>query len=71
MGRLANMHEKDKSGRDESFNPILPSMQKTSEDQARACPLEGSSPYRINGDTSADEALKKIRTANSISISPG
>lgn len=55
---------------DGAFNPTFPSIQNVSEDSARPNFLE-SIPYQLNGDHSSEEALKKIRTANTIAISPG
>ena len=55
---------------DGAFNPTFPSVQNVSEDSGRPNFLE-SIPYQLNGDHSSEEALKKIRTANTIAISPG
>ncbi|KAG6988994.1 GPR1/FUN34/YaaH-class plasma membrane protein [Physcia stellaris] len=54
---------------DGTFNPAFPSVQNVSEDSGRPNFLE-SIPYQLNGDHSSEEALKKIRTANTIAISP-
>ncbi|MCJ1260312.1 hypothetical protein MMC22_000172 [Lobaria immixta] len=62
-------HEKDATNRDDAFNPTFSSLQNVSEDSARPNFLE-STPYRLHGDIPSDEALRKIRTANSVSISP-
>ncbi len=67
--------EKRHSSHDDTFNPIFPSLPNVSEDSgprnymdARDAP----SPFlRKTADTSSEEALKQIRTANTISISPG
>ncbi|KAI4186274.1 MAG: hypothetical protein LQ346_005723 [Caloplaca aetnensis] len=66
--------EKRHSSHDDTFNPIFPSLPNVSEDSgprnymdARDAP----SPFlRKTADTSSDEALRQIRTANTISISP-
>lgn len=65
-------HEKnfDRNNSDGAFNPTFPSLQNVSEDSSSPKILDGI-PYQLNGDHSSDEALKKIRTANNISISPG
>ena len=55
----------------DSFNPIFPSLQNVSEDSGPRNFLDTPSPYRLNANTTSDEALKQIRTANSVSISPG
>ena len=55
---------------DGAFGPNFPSIQNVSEDSSRPAILDGI-PYQLNGDHSSDEALKKIRTANTIAISPG
>ena len=55
---------------DGAFNPNFPSLQNVSEDSSRPAILDGI-PYQLNGDHSSEEALKKIRTANTIAISPG
>lgn len=70
MNNLANEHEKEIAGRDDAFNSTFPSLQNVSEDSARPNYRE-SSPCRLHGDISSEEALRKIRTAQSISISPG
>ena len=62
--------EKNIPSRDDVFNITFPTVQTVSEDSARPNNLE-TSPYRLHGDTPSDEALRKIRTANSITISPG
>lgn len=66
--------EKRHSSYDDTFNPIFPSLPNVSEDSgprnymdARDAP----SPFRLKAETSSDEALRQIRTANTISISPG
>ena len=69
MDRLEN--EKGLAGHEDSFNPIFPSLQNVSEDSGHRNYLDAPSPYRLNADVSSDEALKQIRTANTISISPG
>ena len=65
-------HEKTygRQNSDGAFNPTFPSLHNVSEDSTRPCILD-SMPYQINGDHSSEEALKKIRTANTIAISPG
>lgn len=69
MNRSHLEHEKETTNRDDALNPTLPSLQNISED-SRPHFLE-STPYHQHGDTPSDEALRKIRTANSVSISPG
>ncbi|KAL8914532.1 MAG: hypothetical protein Q9171_000885 [Xanthocarpia ochracea] len=66
--------EKNHAGSDDTFNPIFASMQNVSEDSSRRDFLDTSSPYRLKADSdnaSSSEALKQIRTANTVSISPG
>jgi hypothetical protein len=57
------------SSNKEGFNPIFPSLQNVSEDSGRPNYID-SVPYQINGDHSSEEALRKIRTANTVAISP-
>lgn len=65
-------HEKNLAGPDDTFSPIFASMQNVSEDSGQRNFLDGPSPYRMKPDnTSSDEALKQIKTANTVSISPG
>lgn len=70
MNHHTSEREKDISGRGDGFNATLSSKQKVFEDSAHPNLLE-SSPYHLHGDTPGEEALRKIRTANSVSISPG
>ena len=64
--------EKNLAGPDDTFSPVFASMQNVSEDSGHRKFLDGPSPYRLKADnTSSDEALKQIRTANTVSISPG
>ncbi|MCJ1277196.1 hypothetical protein MMC21_005006 [Puttea exsequens] len=55
-----------------NFNPTFPSVQNVSEETNRRDYLNNSptSPYHLGRDIPSDEALNKIRTANSITISP-
>ena len=55
-----------------TFNPTFPSLQNLSEDPNRANNVNSSptSPYNQDRDVASDEALNKIRTANSVTISP-
>ena len=53
----------------DGFNPTFPSLQNVSEDSARPNYVD-SLPYQLNGDHSSEEALRKIRTANTVAISP-
>ncbi|KAL8769710.1 MAG: hypothetical protein Q9209_004326 [Squamulea sp. 1 TL-2023] len=63
--------EKKPIGSDDTFNPIFASMQNVSEDSGHRSFLDAPSPYRLKPDnSSSDEALKQIRTANTVSISP-
>jgi hypothetical protein len=57
------------SSNKEGFNPTFPSLQNVSEDSGRPNYID-SVPYQINGDHSSEEALRKIRTANTVAISP-
>lgn len=64
--------EKKLPGPDDTFSPVFSSMQNVSEDSGQRNFLDGPSPYRTRPDnTSSDEALKQIKTANTVSISPG
>ena len=53
----------------DGFNPTFPSLHNVSEDSDRKNYAD-SVPYQLNGDHSSEEALRKIRTANTIAISP-
>ncbi|KAI4204860.1 MAG: hypothetical protein LQ350_000926 [Teloschistes chrysophthalmus] len=55
---------------DDTFNPVFSSLQSSSEDSGHRNYMDPPSPYRLKADASSDEALKHIRTANTISISP-
>ena len=61
---------------EKSFNPPLntsfPSRHNVSEESARPNYVNNSptSPYHLNRDVASDEAINKIRTANSVTISP-
>ena len=63
--------EKKLSSHDDTFNPIFPSLHNVSEDSGPRNYTDAPSPLRLKADTSSDEALRHIRTANTISISPG
>ncbi|KAL8679903.1 MAG: hypothetical protein Q9224_000096 [Gallowayella concinna] len=63
--------EKGHTSPDSKFNPVFASMQNDSEDSGHRDFLDAPSPYRLKPDnSSSDEALKQIRTANTVSISP-
>ena len=71
-------HEKDPGLSDNIFNPIFSSLHNVSEDSGHRkyldAPMEPPSPYRpkaADTESTSDEALKHLRTANSITISPG
>lgn len=57
------------SSNKEGFNPTFPSLQNVSEDSGRPNYTD-SVPYQLNADHTSQEALRKIRTANTINISP-
>ncbi|KAL8952285.1 MAG: hypothetical protein Q9222_001816, partial [Ikaeria aurantiellina] len=61
--------EKSFSAPDDTFQSMFASLHNVSEDSGPRKYMDAS-PYHLKGDTSSDEALKHIRTANSISISP-
>lgn len=63
--RKTEDHEKD-------FNPPFPSRHNVSEESARPNYVNHSptSPYHLGRDVPSDEAINKIRTANSVTISP-
>lgn len=63
--------EKKILSHDDTFNPIFPSLHNVSEDSGPRNYVDAPSPSRLKADTSSDEALRHIRTANTISISPG
>lgn len=54
------------------FNPSFPSRHNVSEESARPNYVNNSptSPYHLGRDVPSDEAINKIRTANSVTISP-
>lgn len=62
--------EKKILSHDDTFNPIFPSLHNVSEDSGPRNYVDAPSPSRLKADTSSDEALRHIRTANTISISP-
>ncbi|KAL8780498.1 MAG: hypothetical protein Q9194_000856 [Teloschistes cf. exilis] len=62
--------EKRLTDMDDTFNPVFSSLQSNSEDSGHRNYMDPPSPYRLKADASSDEALKHIRTANTISISP-
>ena len=73
MDRFATAMDQEKALpglRHEPFNPIFPSLQNVSQESERPNFLENH-PYPLGRDVPSDEALRKIRTANSITISPG
>lgn len=64
--------EKKLPSHDDTFNPNFPSLHNVSEDSGPRNFMDPpASPFRLKADTSSDEALRQIRTANTISISPG
>lgn len=63
--------EKRLTDMDDTFNPVFSSLQSNSEDSGHRNYMDPPSPYRLKADASSEEALKHIRTANTISISPG
>lgn len=65
MSRKGSNH----SIRKEEFDPQFPSMNNVSEDSDRRGYAD-SVPYQVNGENTSNEALRKIRTAGNISISP-
>lgn len=70
MDHLDTEKRYGRNNSDGAFNPTFPSLQNVSEDSTRPNFLD-SMPYQLNADHSSEEALKKIRTANTIAISPG
>lgn len=62
-------HEK---GFNPTFNPTFPSLQNVSEESTRPNYLNNSptSPYNLGRDVPSDEALNKIKSAHSVTISP-
>ena len=73
MDRFATAMDQEKALpglRHEPFNPIFPSLQNVSQESERPNFLDNH-PYNLGRDVPSDEALRKIRTANSITISPG
>lgn len=73
MDRFATAMDQEKNLpglRHEPPDPILPSLQNVSQESDRPNFLENH-PYQLDRDVPSDEALRKIRTANSIAISPG
>ncbi|KAI4245984.1 MAG: hypothetical protein L6R40_002200 [Gallowayella cf. fulva] len=63
--------EKSEAAPGDKFSPVFATMQNDSEDSGHRSFLDAPSPYRLKPDnTSSDEALKQIRTANTVSISP-
>ena len=55
-----------------AFNPSFPSRHNVSEESTRPNYVNNSptSPYHLGRDVPSDEAINKIRTANSVTISP-
>lgn len=55
-----------------TFNPTFPSLQDVSEESKSPNHLNNNStsPYHLGQDATSDEALNKLRTANSLTISP-
>ena len=73
MDRFATAMDQEKALpglRHEPFNPNFPSLQNVSQESERPTFLDNH-PYQLGRDVPSDEALRKIRTANSITISPG
>ena len=72
MDHLDNNEKRyGRNNSDGAFNPTFPSLQNVSEDSTRPNNFLDSMPYQLNADHSSEEALKKIRTANTVNISPG
>ena len=74
MDRFATAADQEKALpglRHEPFNPIFPSLQNVSQESERHPNFLENHPYPLGRDVPSDEALRKIRTANSITISPG
>lgn len=73
MDQFATAMDQEKNlpgQRREPLNPIIPSLQNGSHESNRPHFLNNH-PYQLDSDVPSDEALGKIRTANSITISPG
>ncbi len=73
MDRFATAMDQEKALpglRHEPFNPIFPPLQNVSQESERPT-FHDNHPYQLGRDVPSDEALRKIRTANSITISPG
>ena len=73
MDRFATAVDQEKALpglRHEPFNPVFPSLQNVSQESERPNFLDNH-PYNLGREVPSDEALRKIRTANSITISPG
>ena len=73
MDRFATAVDQEKALpglRHEPLDPTFPSLQNVSQESHRPNLLDNH-PYQLSRDVPSDEALKKIRTANSINISPG
>lgn len=72
QGRRHNKTPDHEKNFNPTFNPTFPSLQNVSEESTRPNYLNHSptSPYRTGRDISSDEALNKIKTANSLTISP-
>lgn len=67
-----NRLDHQEKGFDKGFDPTFPSLQNVSEDSTRPNYLNNSptSPYDPGRDATSDEALHKVRTANSVTLSP-
>lgn len=73
MDRFATAMDQEKNPpelRREPFNPITSSLPNVSQESDRPN-LLNNHPYQLDRDVPSDEALRKIRTTNSITISPG
>lgn len=71
MSHLPRDYEKGINGREEVVNSSIHNLQNGFEEIHGPRHLEIYSAYWLHRDTPSEEALRKIRTANSISISPG
>ena len=72
QGRRHNKTPDHEKNFNPAFNPTFPSLQNLSDGSNRPNYLNDSPtlPYRNGRDTSPDEALNQVKTANSVTISP-
>lgn len=71
MSHQARDHEKGVNGREDLMCSSFPMTQNGFGDSGKLTILIGLSTNQLPRETSSEEALRKMRTANSISISPG